>query len=175
MLQEAKANPDGKTKYLVNAIVMKADPSKFNEKTGKPYSQVVLNDGQNEERVKIFSDQDFTQHIGQRLTFNVGGYVSTYDQQVYYSGFWQQSTQAPQAPATAPPQAPARPAPPVAQPASKPDWDAISRGKVRHGVVCAQIQHNGIASMPSIADMEFWVGYIMTGVLPKRDDGGTPF
>ena len=173
MLQEALNNPDGKTKYAGNATVVSAEPVKFNQKTGKPYSQVVLNDGE-EQKVKIFSDQDFTQLIGQRLSFNVGGYVSTYDNLVYFSGFWQQSTQVRQG---QPPQAPVRPpaAPQMAKPASKPDWDAISRGKVRHGVVCAQIENNGIASMPAVADIEFWVGYIMTGVLPKRDDGGTPF
>ncbi len=43
---------------------------------------------------------------------------------------------------------------------NKPDWDAISRGKVRHGIVCAYIKSG---KEPNIQDVELWVDYVMTG------------
>jgi hypothetical protein len=49
------------------------------------------------------------------------------------------------------------------------DWDAISRGKVRHGVVCAYIQSQ--RQMPNIDDIEWWVNYIMTGNNPDYWQG----
>lgn len=42
----------------------------------------------------------------------------------------------------------------------QPDWDAISRGKVRHGVTCAFIQSG---TEPTIDRVEYWVDYIMNG------------
>jgi len=45
----------------------------------------------------------------------------------------------------------------------KPNWDEISRGKVRHGVACEFIRLGKRLDLQSIAEMESWVGYIMNG------------
>ncbi len=45
----------------------------------------------------------------------------------------------------------------------KPDWDAISRGKVRNAVVTAYI---ATGNDPIISDCDYWVEYIMTGQAP---------
>ena len=43
----------------------------------------------------------------------------------------------------------------------KPDWDAISRGKVRHGVAVAYIELGRELDMETKAEMDKWVDYIM--------------
>jgi len=55
-------------------------------------------------------------------------------------------------------QAPSRP-----PQGNKPDWDAISKGKVRHGVVCAYLQ---AGQEPEINRVLYWVDFIMTGIIP---------
>lgn len=43
----------------------------------------------------------------------------------------------------------------------KPDWDAISRGKVRHGVAIAFIAQGRTLDEATIAEMQQWVDWIM--------------
>lgn len=51
----------------------------------------------------------------------------------------------------------------------QPDWDAISRGKVRHGVAVAYIRSGAKQITPDVvAEMEAWTDYIMTGRLENN-------
>lgn len=53
----------------------------------------------------------------------------------------------------------------------KPDWDAISRGKVRCNLVCAGIQ-SGQLTVTCPTDCNAWMDYIFTG--NTGDQGGSP-
>jgi len=70
---------------------------------------------------------------------------------------------------TAPPNAPQAPQNALQSTNNKKDvdWDAISRGKVRHGVVTAYIS---AGTEPAIYRCEYWTNYIMTG----KDPDGIP-
>jgi len=90
MLQQAISNP-GRTRYSVLATVREVKQTEFSATSGKPFQRVQLDDGQTQRQVKIFqgNGQPLTQqHVGQRLQFQISGYVSTFDSQVYLSGFW---------------------------------------------------------------------------------------
>ena len=47
----------------------------------------------------------------------------------------------------------------------KPDWDAIAEGKVRHGVIVAEIEHGGLFDLTdeNLDQIEILVNYIMKG------------
>jgi hypothetical protein len=111
------------------------------------------------------------QNLNQRYEFSLSTFQGQYQGQPYtgYSGFWnangQQVQQQQQAPPYQAPQAP----PQQAQQPNKPDWDAISRGKVRCNVVCAYIQSG--QDMPGITEINDWVEYIMVGQSPGTVSG----
>lgn len=118
--------------------------------------------------------------LNMRQQFTLSLYQGNYQGTPYtgFSGFWDDRAQvnqpAPQAPQGVP-QSPQQPAqrPNVPQPAPQrsnmpqrePDWDAIAKGKVRHGIVCAGIQFGSIICK-SIPDVDFWTEYVMTGTEP---------
>lgn len=54
-----------------------------------------------------------------------------------------------------------RPAPPKPTQKAGVDWDAISRGKVRHGVAVAFIEQGRTLDNDTKMEMEGWVEYIM--------------
>jgi hypothetical protein len=106
------------------------------------------------------------QNLNQRYEFSLSTFQGTYQGQPYtgYSGFWNANGQNQQAP----PQQRAQ-APPQQSQDNKPDWDAISRGKVRCQVVCAFIRkYGGRDQEIPISIIEYWVDYIMTGQEPNH-------
>jgi len=126
-----------------------------------------------------------------RCQFSISTFAGSYQGKPYtgYSGFWNSQTQvAPQTQQQAPQNIPqgGRWTPPqgrqaLSRPQQQPnakkdvDWDAISRGKVRHGVVCAFIQ-GGVETYPklNIRTVEHWVDYIMTGQDPDLNSEPDP-
>ena len=97
---------------------------------------------------------------------NISGYVETQLNEAGQPEKWQ----LPQGSQTTPPSAPQNPQnrpqrPNVPQGKETPDWDAIAKGKVRHGIVCAGIQA-GTLVCKSIPDIDFWAEYIVTGIEP---------
>lgn len=168
MLNEALTNP-GNARFQGEATVREVKEKEFSQTSGKPFQRIQLDDGELQRQVKIFigTGSPLTQvHIGQKLQFSISGYVSTFDNKAYLSGFWNSQAAPQQAPQT-PRQG--RPAPPQ-QPNSKKDvdWDGIARGKVRCNVVCAFIQkYGGRDQEIPISIIEYWVDYIMTGQNPR--------
>lgn len=94
MIQQALNNPN--TNYTINAIVREVGDIKYTEEKGTPFQRIVLDDGQIQQHIKIWQGkgQALNQsHIGQRLQFRIKGYVSTYDNNTYLSGFWNANAQ----------------------------------------------------------------------------------
>ncbi len=145
----------------------------------------ITDDAGEKHRIYIYNQNMPTpQLLNMRQQFSLSSFQGTNPQtgQPYtgYSGFWDDRAQvnqttsqaAPQAPQTmpqrpqrtnVPPNAPQRPNMPQRE--EKPDWDAIAKGKVRHGIVCAGIQFGSIICK-SIPDVDFWTEYVMTGLEP---------
>jgi len=157
MLALAKQNLN--TPYKFQATPTRIDVVAFTTNQ-KPYQDCMLNDGRQEERVRIFQGKgialDPNQHIGRPLIFNITGKQGR--QGIMLGGFWQSDAQLPAA------SEPYQNIPQTAQDAKStpPDWDAIARGKVRHGIVCAIIQHGGLEKYNTcgIAVIEGIVDYI---------------
>lgn len=120
MLQQALDNP-GSTRYIIKAEVREVGDVEYSQKSGKPFQRIQLNDSQIQRQIKIFQGkgQPLTQqHIGQKEQFSISGYVSTFDNNVYLSGFWQaqgQQQAPPQRQATQQPQQAQRPPQQAAQ------------------------------------------------------------
>ncbi len=162
-------------KVKLNCIVGTMGEAEFSKK-GSKFQQVTLTDSSGRtEKVKIWlgNGPDIVLgQMGQTLTFDIG--PNPYKGKMYYAGFWdsnaaqvpQQAQQQPQQAAPRTPQQATQQANQSIQQAAqgaksnKPDWDAISRGKVRHGIVCAYIKSG---KEPNIQDVELWVDYVMTG------------
>ena len=164
MFAEMKKFPD-KT-YDFNATPTSIGDVEYSSKKGKPLQKCRLNDGVNEERVTIYQGNgiplDPNRHIDKPLRFSLSG--NLFKGTVYFQGFWRNDVELP--PATEPYRAPqGAPAAPKAPKQSGTDWDAIARGKVRHGVVCAIIQHGGMAALDAVldADIEEIATLICTG------------
>lgn len=104
--------------------------------------------------------------LQQRHAFSISTFQGNYQGTPYtgYSGFWNNKAQVNQQPRQALPQPQQGPQPPR-QSTKAPDWDAIAEGKVRHGLVCANIESGGILTL---AELEDWKTYIMTGHHPNN-------
>ena len=50
----------------------------------------------------------------------------------------------------------------------EPNWNEISKGKVRHGVACEYIKQNKPLNEEIAMDIERWVEFIMTGHLENH-------
>ena len=46
-------------------------------------------------------------------------------------------------------------------------WEEISRGKVRHGFAIEAFKMGKMLSLPTVAEINAWTDYVMTGKLPK--------
>lgn len=94
MIQQALNNPN--TNYTINAIVREVSDTKYTEEKGTPFQRIQIDDGQIQRQVKIWQGKGQAlqqSHIGQRLQFRVKGYVSTFDNNTYLSGFWNANAQ----------------------------------------------------------------------------------
>jgi hypothetical protein len=162
----------------INAIATRIDGTTYIP-SGAPKQDCLFTDTAGEQqKVTIWQGKGQPippQRQGQTLSILIS--CKQNGEYLNYGGFWDSRTQTRQ-------QAPQQQAPPQQAPqANKPDWDAISRGKVRHGVVCALLSSRGLENMPDIPEIEQWVDYIMTGEvtswnpenLPQgRPQGGSP-
>ncbi len=167
----------------------------FNEIGGVSFTQnqkpvckcQIIDDAGEKHLVRLYNqDAPMPTLVNMRQEFSLKSYQGQYQGQPYtgYSGFWNDRAQVNQAaPQTAPqasynaPQNPQQPAqrtnvpqpapqrPNTPQRKEEPDWDAIAKGKVRHGIVCAGIQFGSIICK-SIPDVDFWTEYVMTGKEP---------
>lgn len=94
MLQQALNNPN--TQYTINGIVREVQDTRYTEDKGTPFQRIQIDDGQMQRQVKIWQGkgQPLNQNqIGQKLQFRVKGYTSTFDNNVYLSGFWNANAQ----------------------------------------------------------------------------------
>lgn len=60
----------------------------------------------------------------------------------------------------------------IREPVKQPDWEAIAEGKVRHGVIVAAIEHDGLLTLTEdmVAKAERYVRYIMDGPKHQEND-----
>ena len=174
------------TNFDINCQLIEYGETKHNEK-GNRYQECVLFDGEAQEKVKIQEGRNGLpleeKNKDEWLTFSLSARRGTgkWKDNFYYGGFWDSSAPVVDAPPQAQ-QAPQKAAGATNAPYNalhsqekyprnnnqkEVDWKAISRGKVRHGVVCAFIAAP-IDEMPAIADIEYWVEYIMSGKDPNE-------
>lgn len=141
----------------------------------------IIDDNGEARQVRLYGTMPGPALLNTRQQFTLSTFQGNYQGNPYtgYSGFWNNKAQVnqqqnysqsqqrqPQTPQNAS-QSTNYQQPTSSQQGQKPDWDAISRGKVRHGIVCACIQRGD--RNPSIEEIEFWVDYIMTGAAPSKD------
>jgi len=78
--------------FIVQATVISVDQTKFSQQKGTPSQQVVLHDGQQQMKVKIWQGkgQPIPQSVrNTQQAFSLSSYVAKYDSKIYISGFWQ--------------------------------------------------------------------------------------
>ena len=131
---------------VINAIATMLGNTEYTKQKGTPFMKCKLTDANGRtEDVTIWQGKGHPipgSMQRQTLSFNLSCKVN--GQYTNYGGFWNASAQV--APiAHQPQQATQRP-----QKASEPDWDAISYGKVRHGVVTSYIQAGIEPDIPTV-------------------------
>lgn len=152
----------------------------INQKSGKPWKKCKIRDEKGVlHNVTLRGTLPTVALINQKASFQLASFKGIYQNNPYtgYSGFWNDRMQIDPNANYSYAQQPARNMPqasPQPQQATnsqqgvqntgrkEPDWEAISEGKVRHGVVCAAIQNGQIACNCEQMVL-YWTDFIMTG------------
>ena len=126
-----------------------------NEKSGKPWKKVKVNDGTKIHNVTLRGDTlPGPDALNKLSSFTLATYQGTYQNKAYtgYSGFWNGVAQG----------QPQQPQQQSYHPVEKkePDWDKIAEGKVRSIVVCAGIQ-SGQLKCATPAAVDYWTDFVM--------------